>query len=427
MILEEYLTIINRKIKAGIQVFLCPACMETVIVAKMLINEYHIKPTGFCDNDIRKKGKNINSIVGLKILSFDDAVKEKEAVFFVVSPHNSAEIIGKLVNELNVSKERIINYQPVEKREICHLICQDFFISNKVFSFCCMKNHPTYNHNLLSLNETISSLYNLRNNIINYVEPIPDNCSNCYNTKSRYIYKSRKLTSVNFSFVGWCNYKCQYCSAHRPELKNYKSGFVLEEYLIEMEKRGMLNDIFSVLYAVGEPTLNEKRFSLYEYCGERKYFMDVFSNCSVFDQSLFDLAHKSPVIIRKSFDAGTPETYAKIKGVNCYYKMLDNVRCYLEAPFLALNPKYLFVPGVNDNETDINGFVKMCEQMKVDFVTPVFSIMGDEFEQSEHAQKMFKLLVDELAKRNIFTAGIDNLFDKTENNLYTKSFGNTVR
>ena len=68
-----------------------------------------------------------------------------------------------------------------------------------------MKNHPTYNHNLLSLNETISSLYNLRNNIINYVEPIPDNCSNCYNTKSRYIYKSRKLTSVNFSFVSDTN------------------------------------------------------------------------------------------------------------------------------------------------------------------------------------------------------------------------------
>ena len=69
----------------------------------------------------------------------------------------------------------------------------------------------------------------------------------------------------------------------------------------------MVNDIFSVLFATGEPTLNEKRFSLYQHCGEKGYYLDIFFNCSVFDQALFDLAHESPVIVRKSFDAGTPE------------------------------------------------------------------------------------------------------------------------
>ena len=100
----------------------------------------------------------------------------------------------------------------------------------------------------------------------------------------------------------------------------------------------MVNDVFSVLYAVGESCLNEKRFGLYDYCGKKQYFLDVFTNCSAFDKSLYELAHKSPVIIRKSFDAGTPETYKKIKGVDFFDKAVTNVRHYLEAPYLAINP-----------------------------------------------------------------------------------------
>lgn len=184
----------------------------------------------------------------------------------------------------------------------------------------------------------------------------------------------------------------------------------------------MLNDIFSVLFAVGESCLNEKRFPLYDYCKERQYFLDVFTNCSVFDKSLFEVAQSSPVIIRKSFDAGTAETYARIKGVNCFPKMLENVRQYLTAPYLALNPKYLFVPGINDNEEDVNKFVQICAELRVDFVTPVFSFLDSQYFDSSHAKRMFKLLVDELAANGIFTANVDTLYSENYHKQYSESF-----
>ncbi len=125
--------------------------------------------------------------------------------------------------------------------------------------------------------------------------------------------------------------------------------------------------------------------------------------------------------MRKSMDAGTPETYYKIKGVKMWDKMLDNVRHYLEAPYFGFNPKYLFVPGVNDNEKDVERFVEICKEFRVDFVTPVFSFLADDFYGSEHAKEMFAYLVDLLSKNNIFTASVDTLYSEKYHKEYNSA------
>lgn len=421
--LESYLKQIADKLEKGGQVYLCPACMETVILAKMLKSKYSLLLSGLCDNDIRKQGKYLNSLPMIKIISFDEALMDEKAEFLVVSPHHSAEIIGNLVFERKVSKNRILNFYPIEQRKTCGLYAQNWIVEDRHFVCCCIEEtKPRFDNKGLDPQKGVQYIDETRKGLIDGTIPLPEGCQNCFNYKDSYIYKSRKLNSFDFSFRGWCNYKCDYCSANHPDRKGYNDRFSLEEYLVELEKRDMVNDIFSVLFAVGEPCLSEKRFSLYDYCREKQYFLDVFSNCSIFDESLFEVAHQSPVIIRKSFDAGTAETYAAIKGVNCYEKMLSNVRHYLQAPYLALNPKYLFVPGLNDNETDVKCFVQMCADMKVDFVTPVFSFLDSKYFDSAHAKKMFKLLVDELAENNIFTANVDTLYSESYHKTYRGSF-----
>lgn len=289
-----------------------------------------------------------------------------------------AEIMGNLLFERGVSESRIINYQPVEKKKTCALFAHNWIVEYRRFVCCCIEEYkPRFDNKKLDPHEGLEYLDATRKGLIDGRIPLPEGCRTCFNNKESYILKSRKLNSFDFSFRGWCNYKCDYCSSNHPDIQGYNDRFSLEEYLEELEKRKMSNDIFSVLYAVRESCLNEKRFGLYDYCGEKQYFLDVFINCSVFDKSLFELAHRSPVIIRKSLDAGTPETYARIKGVDFYKKATENMRHYLEAPFLSLNPKYLFVPNINDNEKDIENFVQFCCELSVDFVTPVFSFLDD--------------------------------------------------
>lgn len=421
--LKQTIEHVAEKLKNGKKVYLCPAAMETVIVAKMLKKLYNVQPTGFCDNDARKQGRHLNSLPDLKIFSFDEALREETAEFLIISPHHAAAILGDLIYNRHVDERCIIDFQPVERKRTCSMFAHNWIVWDKSFGACCLeKKRPLFDNKNRNPREGLEYLDETRKGMIDGKIELPDTCKTCYNNKDNYIYVSRKLNSFNFSFRGWCNYKCQYCSAHRPELKNYNADFSLEQYLIELENLCMVNDIFSVLYAVGESCLNEKRFGLYSHCKKKEYFLDVFTNCSVFDDELSKLAHSVPVIVRKSFDAGTPETYEKIKGVDFYEKVVENAKRYTEAPFLGLNPKYLFVPGVNDNMKDVDGFVRLCVHLHVDFVTPVFSILDSDYSKSKHAQKMFSLLVHELEKNNIFTANVDTLYSENYHNLYEASF-----
>ena len=421
--LNEYIKKVTERIKAGKKVYLAPAAMETVIIAKMLRREYGVSPSGFCDNDVKKQGKCLNSLSDMKIFSFDEVLRDEDTEFLVVSPHHSAAIIGNLVFDRGVQSQRIINYHPIEKKKTCALFAQNWIIEDRGFVCCCIEEYkPRFDNCNLDPKAGLAYLDETRKGLINGTISLPEGCQTCFNNKENYIYCSRRLNSFDFSFRGWCNYKCEYCSSNRPDKKGYNDRFSLEEYLIELENRDMVNDIFSVLYAVGESCLNEKRFGLYQYCGEKHYFLDVFSNCSVFDESLFSLAHRSPVIVRSSFDAGTPETYERIKGVTCFDKAIDNVRRYLEAPYLGVNLKYLFMPGINDNEKDIDRFAQLCAELNVDFVTPVFSFLDHAFDDSEYTQKMFHYLVQKLADYNIFTAKVDTLYSEDYHKLYEKSF-----
>ena len=422
MMLKDCLSMTAGKLKDGKRLYVCPASLETVLAARMMKNEYHVLPSGFCDNDPRKQGRHLNSLPELEVFSFDRALEDPEAEFLVVSAFHSAEIIGDLTMARGVAPERILNSHPIEKRKTCARFAQNWAIGDDIYSCCCMEGRPSFPHDALDPEKGVDSIERVRNGLIDGTLPLPEQCMACYQNRDSYIYTSRKLNSFNFSFLGWCNYKCDYCSAHQPDRKNYNDKFYLEEYLTALEKRDMVNDIFSVLFATGEPTLNEKRFSLYQHCGEKGYYLDIFSNCSVFDQALFDLAHESPVIVRKSFDTGTPETYARIKGVNCWEKMLKNVRHYIEAPYLVLNPKYIFMPGINDRKEDVEGFVQVCKELKADFVMPVFNYLDNAYEKSEQTQRMFKYLTDCLAEEGIFTVNGDTLYSESYHKLYQASF-----
>lgn len=91
--LTHYLQKIAETLKSGTKVYLCPAAMETVLIAKMLKNKYAVSPSGFCDNDARKQGRHLNSLPELKIFSFDEALTDESAEFLIVSLHHSAAIM----------------------------------------------------------------------------------------------------------------------------------------------------------------------------------------------------------------------------------------------------------------------------------------------------------------------------------------------
>ncbi len=256
MTLTGYLCAAAEKLKDGEKIYLCPASLETVLAARMLKNMYGAIPSGFCDNDPRKQGKHLRSLPEIEICSFDQALMDPAAEFLVISPFHSADMIGSLTLERVVAAERILNYHPIERRKTCARFAQNWMITDGFYYCCCMEDMPVFAHDPLDPGKGVDTLERVRNGLIDGTLPLPEQCLTCFHNRESYIYTSRKLNSFNFSFLGWCNYKCRYCSAHQPDRKHYNERFYLEEYLTALEKRDMVNDIFSVLFATGEPTLN---------------------------------------------------------------------------------------------------------------------------------------------------------------------------
>ena len=67
------------------------------------------------------------------------------------------------------------------------------------------------------------------------------------------------------------------------------------------------------------------------------------------------------VKIITSIDAGTRETFKKIKRNDMFDKVMENLRKYpVNKTKLIL--KYLILEGVNDNETDIDRFYEIAKE-----------------------------------------------------------------
>jgi len=75
------------------------------------------EPVAFCDRDPNKHGK---TFLGLPVMSFQDATERfgDTDIYVTANERHAPDIIGYLLED-GVKPERIVNYEPVEKRRGC--------------------------------------------------------------------------------------------------------------------------------------------------------------------------------------------------------------------------------------------------------------------------------------------------------------------
>lgn len=88
-----------------------------------------------------------------------------------------------------------------------------------------------------------------------------------------------------------------------------------------------------------------------------------------------------------SVDSGTPETYHKIKGVDGFARVKQNLSRYAQASLGIVALKYIFVPGLNDTLNDVDGFVKLCVDVNATFVLVAMDYFSVN-QISEHTRNM---------------------------------------
>jgi adenine C2-methylase RlmN of 23S rRNA A2503 and tRNA A37 len=105
--------------------------------------------------------------------------------------------------------------------------------------------------------------------------------------------------------------------------------------------------------------------------------------------------------------AGTRKKKKKIKGVDAFGKVCENLRRYSANGFVHL--KYIILPGVNDSEADINGFIELCGNLNIKAV----DVTRDRYDGrslTDHAIGMVARMLNGLQKIGVCAYAPDYIF-----------------
>ncbi len=188
-------------------------------------------------------------------------------------------------------------------------------------------------------------------------------CVGCNFLKEDAWDNDRYINHLYISHWTNCNSKCIYCYAtQHPECFKIDKMYSVLPYLKEMFEIGLLKRDSEISFGGGEPTL------LDEFEDILQFLMDnYFVRCRIhtsgvkYSSVLAEAINSLLAYVVVSLDAGNSETFQKIKQINCYDKVRENIRKYaLKTIFSGrdlVSSKFIIIPGINDTKEEINNWL----------------------------------------------------------------------
>lgn len=199
-------------------------------------------------------------------------------------------------------------------------------------------------------------------------------CENCIYQEERDWDDDDTINCMIFNHWTNCNSACIYCYfGQEHDFYNKQSYYDVIPILEDMEANGILKVIPSsfVSFGGGEPTLL-KNFDRIIQIIKRNNFPTIRINSSgiLFSDTIAESLEDNTVNVCISPDAGSKDMYLKIKRVNCFDVVWDNINKYITRASDSNNVKvkYIIIPNINSTKKDIDDFFKMADKNKVSSV-----------------------------------------------------------
>lgn len=261
----------------------------------------------------------------------------------------------------------------------CHLMKHSIHFFYDEIRACCTNTkgpifYPNYNGESVDWN----FIYNERKKVVKEInsfwnkDEIPAGCIGCCELNS--FLQDKKVPNfdnlidrVYFHYNMSCNAKCTYCTyAHIERGFKYRVIPLVKDII---EKK-ILSKNACVYMSGGEITISsefeELLSMLLNYLSSSvEILTSGIKYCNSIEQAF--IQNKCRLII--SLDSSTAETYKKIKQVDCFDKIVENIRNYVKASDNAkknITLKYIIVDGVNDNIEEITNFVQLVKNLEIE-------------------------------------------------------------
>ena len=332
-----------------------------------------LTPVCFADADKSKHGKSICG--GILIHPLDRAISNYPdyEMYLTVGVDALDKVTRYLSNEMNIPRERIKYPDAVEVRKGCKFIGTRIQFFGEKFGTCCTQRRCA---KVLSYSEIFDENFEkYRNFCSDLISKLRSGeksiCDGCAQLREGIWPVEPRLDVIGFDTMyqeDMCNFDCIYCERKKyMETKAFKVSLI--DTIRKFEQISM-GEHRNIVLASGEITISPYRDEVLDVIKRNSWNVDVFTNASVFSQKLADLIRAGYAKIQVSMDAGTSATFAKIKGIDCWKKVVFNLQKYAENAKSAgqIELKYIFLPDINDNEADIIGFTELAKQVSANVV-----------------------------------------------------------
>lgn len=258
------------------------------------------------------------------------------------------------------------------KYKSCHLIEHGISIDVDSIKACCLSREfnkgqlmivPKYENGRINWEELFKIKKEQR--IIQQKEDIPA-CQGCYNLREEDWDEEDYISYINFDHWSQCNSNCIYCGvqANKPKTKNNILNAIKE--LIKLNKFKTNGEI---TFQGGEPTVLKEFDALLNLFVKQGSKVRVHSSGILFSRAIREGLKKGAVSVVISPDAAYRETYKKIKRVDKFNKVIDNIKHYrknLKPEFQKnVRVKYIIIPGINDTFEEIQEFITKIKQFDI--------------------------------------------------------------
>jgi len=225
----------------------------------------------------------------------------------------------------------------------------------------------------------IKNFIEKRNKIISLMDndgciPYCTNCLYLKQVENSSIFHN-KIKNIEIYHWNECNCACYYCSNRnvtKLKITNKKINGQISilKNLKELKKAGLLDDNLEIHTHGGEPTLLKEFGDIIKFAIKHKYPMTILSNGILYEKNIPKILSRMPEsYLTISLDAGTRETYKKIKRVDKFYDVIKNVKRYIseidDKFSYNLLMKYIILKGVNDNKEEIDKWIDICVSIGV--------------------------------------------------------------
>lgn len=258
----------------------------------------------------------------------------------------------------------------------CHLMKHSIhFFYDNIRACCSNVSGPIFYPNYNGENVDWNYIYSIRkstikeiNNFFNKNE-LPKCCVGCCEASSHFSNKpvenfENMIDKMYFHYHMTCNAKCTYCTYENIE-RGYKYKVLpLVKSLIDNR---ILSKQAQVYMSGGEITISsefeELLSTLLNYLESK---IEILTSGIRYCKSIEDAFIQNKCMLMISLDSSNSETYKKIKQVDCFDKVVANIKNYIKATDNAkenITMKYIIVDGVNDTTEEILSFIKLVKSL----------------------------------------------------------------